>query len=343
MGPSHFGRQLALSDLGGRAAYTSPARRKAGVGRFQYRRKAWFLKFLGAPAKPRKASAWGGPIVRRGLFSTNRQIRRERTRVVNLKGKGASLDFLGYTYRYDPDLYGRAQRYWNVIPSKKALQREREQLRAMTNVTQSHKPLARLIAELNRHLKGWGNYNLVRIPTGGLRADQQQRLFYHLRRQPATLPTAGRGELQRPMGPHRLQVVVLPQPCRPQRACGCMLPGGCGKSALPVRRGESGPSRSPGVTFSPPLPVRAVSRPPLDSVAGQPNEGEPRTPGIDDNQDPTPEGSGVFPHHPAGAPLVRAEGHVDRATRARRDRAAAVIGSSKAPRRQDAAHEERLV
>ena len=76
--------------------------------------------------------------------------------MVNLKGKGASLDFLGYTYRYDRDLYGRAQRYWNVIPSKKALQREREQLRAMTNVAQSHKPPARLIAELNRHLKGWG-------------------------------------------------------------------------------------------------------------------------------------------------------------------------------------------
>ena len=31
----------------------------------------------------------------------------ERTRVVNLKGKGARLDFLGYTYRYDRDLYAR--------------------------------------------------------------------------------------------------------------------------------------------------------------------------------------------------------------------------------------------
>ena len=53
---------------------------------------------------------------------------------MNLKGEGARLDFLGYTYRYDRDLYGRAQRYRNVIPSKKALQREQEQLRAMTNV-----------------------------------------------------------------------------------------------------------------------------------------------------------------------------------------------------------------
>ena len=28
----------------------------------------------------------------------------------------------------------------------------------MTGYSQSHKPLPRLIAELNRHLKGWGNY-----------------------------------------------------------------------------------------------------------------------------------------------------------------------------------------
>ena len=49
-------------------------------------------------------------------------------------------------------------RYLNVVPSKKAVQRERDRLRAMTGYSQSHKPLPRLIAELNRHLKGWGNY-----------------------------------------------------------------------------------------------------------------------------------------------------------------------------------------
>jgi thioredoxin len=48
--------------------------------------------------------------------------------------------------------------YLNVVPSKKALPRERDQLRMMTNCSRSHKPLPRLIAELNRHLKGWGNY-----------------------------------------------------------------------------------------------------------------------------------------------------------------------------------------
>src|SRR5439155_17432677 len=111
---------------------------------------------------------------------------------------------------------------------------------------------------------------------------------------------------RRPMGPHGLPVVVLPSPVDLRtrlRLHG--FPEDARNLHFRFDEGESGPSRSPGVTFSPPLPVRAVSRPPLDSVAGQPNEGEPRTPGIDDNRDPTPEGSGVFPHHPAGAPLVR--------------------------------------
>jgi RNA-directed DNA polymerase len=113
------------------------------------------------------------------------EINREKTQVVNLKEKGASLDFLGYTFRYDRDRQGRAQRYWNAIPSKKALQREREQLRAMTNVTQSHKPLPRLVEELNRRLRGWGNYfsfGYPRAAYGQINSYVQQRLFYHLRR-----------------------------------------------------------------------------------------------------------------------------------------------------------------
>ncbi len=86
------------------------------------------------------------------------EINREKTRVVERKEKGASLDFLGYTYRYDRDLKGRNQRYLNVAPSKKALERERAKLREMTNAEQSHTPLPQLIEGLNRHLKGWANY-----------------------------------------------------------------------------------------------------------------------------------------------------------------------------------------
>lgn len=86
------------------------------------------------------------------------EINREKTRVVDLREQGASLNFLGYTFRYDRDLKGRARKYLNVFPSKKAVQREREKLHGMTDSHQCFKPIPVLIGELNRHLKGWANY-----------------------------------------------------------------------------------------------------------------------------------------------------------------------------------------
>jgi RNA-directed DNA polymerase len=86
------------------------------------------------------------------------EINREKTRVVTVKPGGESLDFLGYTFRWDRDLKGRSRTYLNVLPSAKALAREREKLRALTDVRQSHTPIPQLVSRLNRHLKGWANY-----------------------------------------------------------------------------------------------------------------------------------------------------------------------------------------
>ena len=49
-------------------------------------------------------------------------INREKTKVVNLD-QAESLDFLGFTFRYDRDLYGSDQTYLNVTPSKESLQK----------------------------------------------------------------------------------------------------------------------------------------------------------------------------------------------------------------------------
>lgn len=75
-----------------------------------------------------------------------------KPRVVEVKPEGGSLDFLGYTFRWDRDLRGRPQPYLKVVPSAKAVAREREKLRAMTDASQSHTPLPQLVDRLNRHL-----------------------------------------------------------------------------------------------------------------------------------------------------------------------------------------------
>ena len=86
------------------------------------------------------------------------EINKEKTRVVNLKEEGESVDFLGYTFRYDCDLRGRGHRYLNVFPSKKSVARERDRLRKMTGTRYCFKPVPLLVEEVNRQLRGWINY-----------------------------------------------------------------------------------------------------------------------------------------------------------------------------------------
>lgn len=112
-------------------------------------------------------------------------INREKTRIVNLRDSSASLDFLGYTFRYDRDLKGRDRKYLNVLPSKKALAAERVTLREMTSARMCYKPIPQLIAEINEHLRGWANYFSQGYPRGAYRHINQyvrQRLCIHLRR-----------------------------------------------------------------------------------------------------------------------------------------------------------------
>jgi len=86
------------------------------------------------------------------------ELNREKTKVVNLREEGTTLDFLGYSFRYEKDLYGRDKRYLRMFPSAKAVQREKEKLHEMTNHRQCYRRLDELVEELNRHLSGWGNY-----------------------------------------------------------------------------------------------------------------------------------------------------------------------------------------
>ena len=113
------------------------------------------------------------------------ELNREKTRIVDLREEGASLDFLGYTFRYQRDRYGRDKKYLEVRPSKKALKRERERLRQMTGKEMCFKPLPKMVAELNQHLQGWTNYFSFGYPRAAFREINsyvRYRLARHLRR-----------------------------------------------------------------------------------------------------------------------------------------------------------------
>jgi RNA-directed DNA polymerase len=111
------------------------------------------------------------------------QLNREKTRIVQLR-LGTSLDFLGYTFRYERSWFGRPA-YLKVVPSKKALMKQRATVRALTGSRYGFKPIPVLIQDLNRSLHGWAAYFSFGHPSQAywnLNYYVQQRLRIHLRR-----------------------------------------------------------------------------------------------------------------------------------------------------------------
>lgn len=113
------------------------------------------------------------------------ELNRDKTKVVNLRQAGSSVDFLGYTFRYDWDLRGRGWRYLNVTPSQKALKARRKAIRRTVSRKHSHVPVTELISRLNRQQRGWANYFSFGYPRKAMRQINWYvlvRLIGHLRR-----------------------------------------------------------------------------------------------------------------------------------------------------------------
>jgi RNA-directed DNA polymerase len=83
-------------------------------------------------------------------------INHDKTGIVRMNKK-ESLDFLGFTIRYDRDLRGGEWDYLNIMPSKKAIGTLKGKIREKTRSSYK-KPLVEAIAEANSILRGWGNY-----------------------------------------------------------------------------------------------------------------------------------------------------------------------------------------
>lgn len=124
-------------------------------------------------------------------------INREKTKVVNLNHPQTSLDFLGYTFRYDRDLHGRAHRYLNIIPSRKAMAKARDAIRTMTRPQRCFMPIIEMIDEINVWQQGWTNYFQSGYPRNAFRTIHAyivEKLTTHLQRrsQRAYRPPAGK-------------------------------------------------------------------------------------------------------------------------------------------------------
>jgi len=112
-------------------------------------------------------------------------INREKTRIVKMRQPGESLTFLGFTLRYDRDLFGRDHCYLNVTPSEKALARARDKIRELTGPQRCCVPIPQLIAEINRWLVSWSRYYRHGYPREGFRKVNWYvvaRLSRHLKR-----------------------------------------------------------------------------------------------------------------------------------------------------------------
>jgi RNA-directed DNA polymerase len=113
-------------------------------------------------------------------------INREKTQVLQLQEVGATLDFLGYRFRWSRShRRGGGPRYWRIEASPKARQRARDRIRELTGPRQCFKPVDVVVREVNDLLRGWLAYFAKGHPTQArwdLVRYAEHRIVRHLRR-----------------------------------------------------------------------------------------------------------------------------------------------------------------
>lgn len=97
------------------------------------------------------------------------EINKEKTKVLRPQVEHQSVDFLGYSFRYDKDLHGRRKKYWRQYPSKKAMVRIRKKVHHMTSCRCHAVPIGDVVKRLNRALQGWASYYKVGHPRQAFR------------------------------------------------------------------------------------------------------------------------------------------------------------------------------
>ncbi len=103
------------------------------------------------------------------------KINEEKTR--QIKAKETPFNFLGFTVRYDKDIFGREQRYWNIVPSEKSKNKVREKIKEYLH-RHGHSAPREVAGNLNTIIRGWLNY--FEIPKVSYPKMSKRELRYYL-------------------------------------------------------------------------------------------------------------------------------------------------------------------
>ena len=166
-------------------------------------------------------------------------INREKTRILKLPDKSETLDFLGFTFRYQKDMYGREKRYLNLFPSVGAQKRFRERLQTKINC-HNKQPIPAMLTDLSRTIRGWERYFRFGYPSMAFKQLNRyvlQRIQRHLkRRSQRRCRKLGGDDLRLSLERAGLHFLYIGDKAtaRPLPPAIVGRKAGCGKSACPV-------------------------------------------------------------------------------------------------------------
>lgn len=86
-------------------------------------------------------------------------INKEKTCTVHVRSDGKeSLDFLGYSFRYDRSRLYPGERYLTMRPSKRSVLRLHDRIRELTHKRWGFYAPEEMVSHVNRYLRGWKGY-----------------------------------------------------------------------------------------------------------------------------------------------------------------------------------------
>jgi len=74
-----------------------------------------------------------------------------------IDARRANFKFLGFTFRYDRDIYRSNKRYWNIVPNKQSEKKLRGKINDYLK-SHGHCNANTVVSDLNSMLRGWLNY-----------------------------------------------------------------------------------------------------------------------------------------------------------------------------------------